>query len=233
VRGTIWRVSFATVGCMSSVQSVNVASRATTLPGHKRVTGIFKEPVDHAVQVSAPGPKGTAGGGLVGDLVCDLRHHGGNDQAVYAYAREDLDWWQTELARELPNGCFGENLTTHGINISQALVGEQWLIGGALLLQVTDPRLPCKMFQTALREKRWIKRFTERAAPGTYLRVLRCGQVRTGDSVVVVERPDHQVSVSLAFRALTRAPELLEMMVGIPGLTEYTRAKVERRVPVS
>ena len=217
---------------MSRVQSVNVATRAITLPGRTRVTGIRKEPVDHAVRVTAPGPKGSAGGGLVGDLVCDLRHHGGDDQAVYAYAREDLDWWQVELGRTLPDGCFGENLTTHGVNISQALVGEQWLIGGELLLQVTVPRLPCSTFQTAIGEKRWVKRFTLRAASGTYLRVLRAGQVRAGHSIVVVERPDHHISSSMAFRALTREPELLEMMVDVPGLPDDLREAIERRVPV-
>ncbi len=215
---------------MSMVQSVNIASRVTTLPGRKRVTGIFKEPVDSAVQVTAPGPKGAAGSGLVGDLVCDLRHHGGDDQAVYAYAREDLDWWQAELDRTLTNGAFGENLTTHGINISQALIGEQWLLGGALLLQVTVPRLPCATFQSAISEKRWVKRFTLRAAAGTYLRVLRSGQVRAGAGIVVVERPDHRISTSVAFRAITLEPELLDLLADVAGLPDELQRSVDQRL---
>ena len=161
---------------MSSLMSVNIATQAQSLPGHRKPTGIGKHPVDGSVEIFAPGPKGTAGGGLVGDLVCDLRHHGGDDQAVYAYAREDLDWWETELGRELADGLFGENLTTHGINVSQALVGEQWLVGGAVLLQVTEPRIPVQQRSSpAVGEKQWVKRFTQRAASGTYLRVLRGG----------------------------------------------------------
>ena len=222
-----------TLSGMSIVLSVNLARQAQVLPGHKRVSGHLKHPVTDAVQVAAPGPKGSAGSGLVGDLVCDLRHHGGDDQAVYAYAREDLDWWQTELGKELPSGSFAENLTTQGINVSQALIGEQWLIGGALLLQVSDPRIPCKTFESAVDEKHWVKRFTKRAAPGTYLRVLRGGAVRAGDKIVVVERPDHHVSVSTTFRAFTTEPELLDLLVGVAGLSLEAQRTVSRRVPVS
>lgn len=214
---------------MSAVLSVNLASSSAKLPGRKRLSGIHKLPVDGSVDVFAPGLKGVGAGGLAGDTVCDLRHHGGDDQAVYAYGREDLDWWQDELDRELPNGCFGENLTTSGINITAALVGEQWLIGGSLLLQVTVPRMPCASFQSALGEKRWVKRFTERGVTGTYLRVLRPGSVRAGDSIVVVERPQHRISNGMAFRAITVEPELLDLMVDVPDLPTELRDTAAKR----
>lgn len=92
-------------------------------------TGIDKQPVEGAVRVAAPGPKGGAGSGLVGDVVGNLRHHGGDDQAVYAFAREDLDAWQCELGRPLADGAFGENLTTSGVDVSGARVGERWRVG--------------------------------------------------------------------------------------------------------
>jgi MOSC domain-containing protein YiiM len=214
---------------MSAVQSVNLASTPAKIPGRSRLSGIDKHPVDGAVDVAAPGPKGTAGGGLAGDAVCDLRHHGGDDQAVYAYGREDLDWWQVELGRELRNGIFGENLTTSGINVSAALVGEQWLIGGSLLLQVTVPRIPCATFQSALGERRWVRRFTERGVSGTYLRVLRAGSVRSGDSIVVVERPQHGISNWMAFRAITVEPELLDLMRDVPDLPDELRDIAAKR----
>ena len=203
---------------MSAVLSVNVAPSPEKLPGRARLSGMNKRPVPHAVDVTAPGAKGVGAGGLAGDTVCDLRQHGGDDQAVYAYGREDLDWWEKELDRELPSGCFGENLTTSGINITAALVGEQWLIGGSLLLEVTVPRIPCASFQSALGEKRWVRRFTERGVSGTYLKVVRPGSVRAGDSIVVVERPQHAISNWMAFRAITVEPELLDLMVDVPGL---------------
>jgi MOSC domain-containing protein YiiM len=88
-------------------------------------TGIDKQPVNGPVAVSAPGPKGTGEVGLLGDRVYDVKHHGGVDQAVYGYAREDLDGWEAELGRPLQNGVFGENLTTVGLDVNGALIGER------------------------------------------------------------------------------------------------------------
>jgi MOSC domain-containing protein YiiM len=172
-------------------------------------TGIDKRPADGPVRVAAPGPKGQGGSGLTGDTVCDLRHHGGNDQAVYAYAREDLDRWEPELGRALPGGVFGENLTTSGLDLSGARVGERWRVGSELTLEVSGPRIPCRTFAGWLGEKGWVKRFTEAAAPGAYLRVVSPGEIRAGDSVEIVHRPDHEVTVALLFRALTTERALL------------------------
>jgi MOSC domain-containing protein YiiM len=176
-------------------------------------TGIDKRPVAGPVAVAPPGPKGTAGGGLAGDSVADHRHHGGDDQAVYAYAREDLDEWQRELGRTLHNGAFGENLTTWGVDVTGALIGERWRIGGGPLLEVTSPRIPCRTFQGWLGEHGWIKRFTQAQVPGAYLRVLVPGELRAGDPVDVVHRPDHGVSVALVFRALTTERSLLPRLL--------------------
>ncbi|MEV0278415.1 MOSC domain-containing protein [Streptomyces sp. NPDC050610] len=187
-------------------------------------TGIDKRPADGPVAVAAPGPKGTGGSGVAGDAVCDLRHHGGDDQAVYAYAREELDFWERELGRELAPGVFGENLTTAGIDVSGALVGERWRVGPDLLLEVTSPRIPCRTFAGWLQEKGWVRRFTRAALPGAYLRVLEPGEIRAGDPVEIVHRPDHEVTVSFFFRAVTTERELLPRLLaaGDP-LPEVTR----------
>ncbi|WP_306321015.1 MULTISPECIES: MOSC domain-containing protein [unclassified Streptomyces] len=176
------------------------------------VTGIDKRPVSGPVRVSAPGEKGTGASGLAGDAVCDLRHHGGDHQAVYAYAREDLDAWGEELDRPLPSGAFGENLTTEGVDVTGARIGERWRIGADLLLEVTSGRIPCRTFQGHLGERGWVKRFTQEGAPGAYLRVIEPGEIRAGDPVEVVFRPDHEVTVALQFRAVTTERGLL------PGL---------------
>ncbi|WP_432055040.1 MOSC domain-containing protein [Streptomyces sp. bgisy022] len=197
------------------------------------VTGIDKRPVDGPVRVSAPGPKGVGGSGLAGDAVCETRHHGGDDQAVYAMAREDLDAWERALGRTLPNGCFGENLTTEGIEVSGALIGERWAIGDEVVLEVTSGRIPCRTFQGHLGEKGWVKRFTERGAPGAYLRVVRSGDVRAGDPVRVVHRPGHEVTVALQFRAMTTDRTLLPRLLAAgpalhPESLAAARAHVER-----
>jgi MOSC domain-containing protein YiiM len=180
--------------------------------GQERLTGIDKRPAEGPVAVSAPGPRGTGGSGLSGDTVCDLRHHGGNEQAVYAFAREELDFWERELDRKLPNGVFGENLTTTGVAVDDALIGERWRIGEpdtGPLLEVCSIRIPCRTFAGWLEERGWMKRFMERRMSGAYLRVIEPGEVSAGDRVEVVHRPGHEVSVSLVFRSLTREPELL------------------------
>lgn len=172
-------------------------------------TGINKRPSDGPVRVAAPGPKGAGASGLAGDAVCDTRHHGGNDQAVYAFAREDLDSWERELGRTLANGAFGENLTTLGLDVNGALIGERWRVGADLVLEVTSGRIPCRTFADALGEKGWVRRFTRRAAPGAYLRVIEPGEIRAGDSIEIVHRPDHDVTVSVEFRASTTERDLL------------------------
>jgi MOSC domain-containing protein YiiM len=172
-------------------------------------TGIDKQPAEGAVRVSDPGPKGQGAGGVAGDAVCDLRHHGGTDQAVYAFAREDLDFWERELGRPLGNGAFGENLTTSGLDVSGAKIGERWRIGGELVLEVTSGRIPCRTFASWLGEKGWVKRFTRQSAPGAYLRVIEPGEIRAGDPIEIVHRPDHEVTVDLAFRAETTERTLL------------------------
>ncbi|MCC9158768.1 MOSC domain-containing protein [Streptomyces parvulus] len=195
--------------------SVNLG-RAKSVPytDHPRgVTGIDKRPANGPVRVAAPGPKGVGASGLAGDAVCDTRHHGGDDQAVYAVAREDLDAWEHELGRPLADGSFGENLTTTGLDVSGALIGERWRVGPDLLLEVTSGRIPCRTFQGHMGEERWMKRFMEKAAPGAYFRVVEPGEIRAGDAVRIVHRPEHDVTVALQFRAVTTQRELLPRLL--------------------
>ncbi|MFE0542723.1 MOSC domain-containing protein [Streptomyces sp. NPDC002387] len=193
------------------------------------MTGIDKRPVDGPVRVTAPGPKGTGASGLAGDAVCDLRHHGGDDQAVYAFAREDLDAWERELGRPLPNGSFGENLTTEGLDVSGALIGERWRVGSELVLEVTSGRIPCRTFQGHLGERGWVRRFTHRGAPGAYLRVIEPGETRTGDPIEIVHRPGHDITVALQFRASTTERHLLpDLLAAGEALHPETAAAARR-----
>ncbi|MEV4948147.1 MOSC domain-containing protein [Streptomyces sp. NPDC053755] len=174
------------------------------------MTGIDKRPVEGPVRVEAPGPLGVGASGVAGDAVCDLRFHGGDDRAVYAFAREDLDRWERELGRTLANGSFGENLTTLGLDVNGALIGERWRVGPEVVLEVTGSRIPCRTFAGFLGEQGWVRRFTLSAAgPGAMLRVIVPGAFTVGDPVTVVHRPDHDVTVSLLHRASTTERALL------------------------
>ncbi|MCC9308007.1 MOSC domain-containing protein [Kitasatospora sp. RB6PN24] len=208
------------------IRSVNIGTARPTdfaAPGR---TGIDKRPVTGPVVV-APAADGS---GVAGDTVCDLRHHGGPDQAVYAYAAEDLADWALELDRELPPGVFGENLTTEGLDVNGALIGERWQIGDGPLLEVCAPRIPCRTFQGWLGVQGWVRRFSERARPGAYLRVVEAGPVAAGDRVRVVHRPGHGLDVATVFRAVTLEPALLPRLLPVAELPEKLRDRARRRV---
>ncbi len=209
--------------------SVNLARVQPNPYKGLKITGIEKIGTTDPVEVRAPGPKrGGLGSGVVGDQIGDRKHHGGDDQAVYAYAREDLDVWQDRLGRDLASGSFGENLTTVGLDVNGARIGERWRIGDTLELQVTDPRIPCATFRGWIAERGWLKTFTSAAIPGAYLRVVTPGAVRTGDTVTVTHRPDHDVTVALVFRAITREPYLLPQLLTAADLPDGTREMAEK-----
>jgi MOSC domain-containing protein YiiM len=216
---------------MGRILSVNLAVAEPNPAKHVGITGINKQPVDHPVAVRAPGPKTTGlHSGLVGDQIFDVEHHGGDDQAVYAYAREDYDWWQDQLGRVLPGGLFGENLTTVDVDVNGAVIGEQWLIGDRLVLEPTFGRVPCATFQARMAEPHWVRTFTRSNRPGAYLRVVEPGDVKAGDPVTIQSRPAHGVTISLAFRAYLTEPQLLPGLIGIEGLPDDLRDTLRRRI---
>jgi MOSC domain-containing protein YiiM len=188
------------------------------------MTGIEKLPTSEVVLVRAPGPRRQGlGSGLVGDIICNRRHHGGDAQAVYAYAREDLDRWESTLGRILPGGVFGENITTVGVDVNGAVIGERWRIGQRLELAVTKPRIPCGTFRAWIAERGWLRTFARAAVPGTYLKVVSPGPLRAGDPVTLVHRPAHSVTVAMVFRATTLEPELLPLILAANELDEETK----------
>jgi MOSC domain-containing protein YiiM len=214
------------------VLTVNLAHPRPNVDKGSLRTGIDKRPTDDAITVRAPGPMhGGVGSGLFGDFIGDQQYHGGDDQAVYAYAREDLDTWERELQRDLSNGEFGENLTTERLDVTGARVGERWRVGtDGLVLEVSRPRIPCRTFATWLSIQGWVKTFTKAATPGAYLRVIETGTVRAGDSIEVVDRPDHDVTIGLVFRAMTLEPDLLPRVLEADALPDEIKDVARRRV---
>ena len=156
--------------------------------------------------------------GVQGDEQADTEYHGGVEQAVYAYAREDLDWWVEQLSLELPNGTFGENLTTAGLDVSGALLGETWRVGTAVL-QVRSVRIPCGVFagwmgeQGGAAQRGWVKRFAAAGRPGAYLKVLTEGTAAARDPVEVLHRPAASVTVAEAMRAYYGDVDLMRRLV--------------------
>jgi len=209
----------------SSAELVAVCVVHAIIPdvgGKQDETAIDKRPVAGRVDVHRLG--------VSGDTQCDKAHHGREGKAVYAYAQEDADWWAAELERDLPPGRFGENLRTRGLDVTNALLGERWRIG-TTLLEITCPRTPCLSFQGFWGVPRLIKRFLAYGAPGAYLRVLEEGQLRAGDRIEVDFRPDHDVTLGLALRALTVERRLIRTLApALYALPDRDRPKVARLI---
>lgn len=184
------------------------ATTGTLTVGRRTVdTAIDKRPVHAPVAVTATG--------LADDTQADTEHHGGPDQALYAYSQTDADHWIDALGRALPPGSFGENLRVAGVDASGALVGERWSIGAEVEVTVTAPRIPCRVFAGFLEVDDLVARFLSAGRPGAYLRVDRPGTVQAGDRIRVVHRPAASLSVAEVLRIHTadrhRAAELLAL----------------------
>lgn len=202
------------------VASVNLGRpRLLLINGDPHKTGIFKEPAD--------GPVLLRDDAVDGDAVVDTRVHGGYDKAVYAYATEDYEWWSAELERELGPGDFGENLTTAGIDIGEARIGERWRVGAALL-EVSEPRQPCSTLGAKMGDQRFVKRFAKALRLGTYLRIVAPGEVAAGDPIEVVERPDHDVTIGLLGRVLFEDSTLGPRILAADALTDAWREHGEK-----
>jgi MOSC domain-containing protein YiiM len=174
--------------------TVNVVEKLIPGPKDTGLTAIDKRPQQGRIAVGELG--------LTGDSVCDTKHHGGPDQALYVYAREDSEWWAAELQREIPPGLFGQNLDTEGLDVTDALIGERWRIGDgpdAVEVEVRAPRIPCVTFQHRMGIPGWIKRFHREGRPGAYLKVLKTGTIGAGDPITVLSRPVHEVTVGVLF----------------------------------
>ena len=161
--------------------------------------------------------------GLDGDQVADTKDHGGTYQAVYAFAQEDLDFWTEQLGERVAPAMFGENLTTSGIDVNEALLGERWRIGTALL-EVVDVRIPCSVFKNWLGvsgfdNTAWVKRFAAEGRPGPYLRVLEEGVLQAGDPIVVEHKPTHDVTVTTMFKAFMTDRSLLPRLLEVDRLS--------------
>lgn len=148
--------------------------RAERLPGKSYKTGIYKQRVGGNVLVDAEG--------LVGDAICNRKHHGGVDQAVYLEGSLTLDWWSKELGRPIEPGTFGENMVIDDLDNRIVSVGDRF-IAGDLVLEVTSARIPCATFAARMGDPLFIKRYTQAARPGIYCRVLHGGAIAAGMTV--------------------------------------------------
>ena len=207
---------------VATVLSVNVGrAREFDFNGRPAKSAIWKSPV--AGRIAARGVN------LEGDDQADRKAHGGPDKAIYAYAVEDTRWWKEKLGRSLQYGEFGENLTTEGVAVNDALVGERWAIGTAVF-EVSEPRIPCWRLGVRMNDQGFVRRFTEALRPGTYLRIIVEGAVGAGDEIRILERPDHDMTIRDIFRIYTRDRGEVERLLAIPRMSESWREWARNRL---
>lgn len=196
----------------AKVISVNVGrTRQFEYEKHAAQSAIWKYPITGRVAAR--------GVNLVGDEQADRRAHGGPDKAIYAYAIEDTRWWEQQIGRPLSYANFGENLTTEGIDVNGALVGERWQIGSTVL-EISEPRVPCWRLGVRMNDKLFPRLFTEALRPGSYLRIVVEGELGAGDEIRIIERPNHTMTIRDVFRIYTRDHAEVERLLTIPQLSE-------------
>jgi MOSC domain-containing protein YiiM len=210
---------------MGRVLSVNVGQPRPVDTGRRTVhTAIWKAPVQGRVAVR--------GVNLDGDDQADRSVHGGPDKAVYAYASEEIRRWEAELVRDLGPAPFGENLSTEGVDVSGALLGERWRVG-TTVLEVVQPRLPCFKLGLRMGDPAFVRRFGQASRPGAYLRIVEEGELGAGDVVEIDAdtRPGHGVSVRLVSDAILLDHGLIPRVLEAPQLLPSLREWMEGRVP--
>lgn len=177
-------------------------------------TGIDKRSVSGRVML--------AENAVEGDVVADRKNHGGYDQAAYAYAREDAQWWEKELGISIAPGRFGENLTTGGIDLNEAVIGERWSIGRAIV-EVSQPRTPCRVFAGFWDRPHLIKEFTDAGRSGAYLRIIEEGDIGAGDEIVIVGKPSHGITISELFVARGEERSRIFELLAAPESSDTVR----------
>jgi len=196
---------------LGKVLSVSVGgAREFEYHGRPARSAIWKTPVSGRVAV--------AGVNLAGDDQADREAHGGPDKAVYAYAVEDARWWEQEVGRPFAYAEFGENLTTEGVDVNGALVGERWAIGSTVL-EVSEPRVPCWRLGVRMNDPAFLRRFTAALRPGAYLRIVSEGDLGEGDSIRIESKPEHDLTVRDVFRIYTRDRDECARLLAVPQLS--------------
>jgi MOSC domain-containing protein YiiM len=202
--------------------SINVGiPREFEYKGRTAISAIWKTPVTGRVTAKDIN--------LDGDDQADREAHGGFDKAIYAYAMEDLQWWKQQIEQDIEPGKFGENLTTQGLDVNHALIGEHWQIGSTIL-EVSEPRIPCWRFGVRMNDKTFPKIFTKALRPGSYLRIIQEGDVETGDEIKVIEKPKHNLTIEDMFRIYTKDREEAERILTVDCMSDAWIAWANKQV---
>lgn len=207
---------------IAKLVSINVGTpKEFEYKGRTAISAIWKLPI--AGRVAATGIN------LAGDGQADREAHGGFDKAIYAYALEDLQWWEQQTEQDIAHGQFGENLTTQGLDVNQALIGEHWQIGSTIL-EVSEPRIPCWRFGVRMNDKTFPKIFTKALRPGAYLRIIEEGDVGTSDEIKIIHKPTHDLTIKDVFRIFTKDQDEAARLLEVEKMSDAWKAWANKQL---
>jgi MOSC domain-containing protein YiiM len=205
---------------VARIESVNVGKEFRPDTDSSK-TGIYKSPVEGAVEIDMLG--------VAGDRIADLDNHGGPDQAVYCYLAEDYRWWSEKLGTELAPGSFGDNLTISGL-VGEAIAAGDRFVAGEVTIEATAPRIPCNTLARRMKDPGFVKAFRQAERPGFYCRVIVPGMIEAGATVERQRNSGERVTIldlyRAAFERRTLTPEALRRMLSAP-IAERVRQDFE------
>jgi len=208
------------------ILSINVSEpQKVIFNGKELITSIYKKPVSNLVHVSSQG--------IDGDRQADLTVHGGYDKAVYAYSYAHYEKWATELKKEFNEyGLVGENLTIDDFNENEINIGDQFKINECIL-QVSQPRIPCYKIGIKMNSRDFPKMFSQSGLLGSYLRVIKDGDITAGDEIQKIHHEENSMSLkdiaNLLFVDIKNI-DLMKKALKIDALTEEIKEKFRERL---
>lgn len=200
------------------IESLNIGlPKKEVFHGREIITGICKTGVSEPLSLKKLG--------FEGDGVGDVQHHGGPDKAVCVYSTDHYPYWERVLGTKLPIAAFGENLSVSNLLEKDICIGDVLGLGTALV-QVTQPRQPCKTLAARYGRSDIIKLVVDSGRTGFYLRVLKEGIVEKDGPFVLRERDPHKITVAFANHVYHHDKENCEgirKVLEVPGLSESWR----------
>lgn len=177
------------------VISTNIAQPTQFIWNGKEVTtGIYKKPTDVPIYLGKEDVRG--------DEISDRKVHGGEFKACYLFSANHYPYWQKLYPNlEWNFGMLGENLTVEGLDEKTLYIGDIYKLGKALV-QITQPREPCFKFAYKFGTEAVLQQFIAHGYPGTYIRVLKEGAVKTGDRLELVEHKTNSITIFQFFELL-------------------------------
>jgi len=206
------------------VISTNIG-KPTTIHWNGKVeqTGIYKYPTDEALFLGKTD--------VLKDTVIDRKNHAGINKACYLFSADQYPYWK-KLHPQLDWdwGMFGENLTVIGLNEANMRIGDVYRIGSATV-QVSQPREPCYKLGVRFGTQEILKQFIHRGFPGTYVRILKEGEVKKNDDLLLVERSENTLTVKKFYELLyakKKDLEIIKLAINNPSLPEYKKVYLKK-----